>query len=258
MHTEPRNGASIDRIYIHTNEGPEQAGGAIGLAHYLESNGPQGGGYHIVDGDVLVRLVGDDIVVWGAGGDNEHTLHIVLEGYAAQTPQQWADAFSTGELGRAVQQVATWCKQYNIPVVRVRPGAPGQPPTDRGIAEHADDHSPYSQGHTDPGTGLPIDAFIKLVAAVVSPPVDWAALAKLAAWEKAVAAKPLEYKQDRPEVVILKQLLERRGYHVEPGTVYGDFVSRAVAQFKAKAKLTNRIGEIVGADCAHALLSAPQ
>lgn len=254
MHTEPRNGASIDRIYLHTNEGPEQPGGANGLAHYLLNNGPDGGGYHAVDGDTLVRIANDDTIVWGAGGDNTHTLHLVFEGYANQTPAQWADAFSAGELDRAVGQVTAWCKAYNIPAVKFSPGAPGQAPTGRGIGEHAYDHSPNSEGHTDPGTGFPIDAFIARVAAEVTP-LDWNAIKALVDFERTVSMVPLRYLERRTPVLILKQLLARRGYTgLTMNTLYGDELSTAVGVFKRKEGLANVDPHIFGADAAHAIL----
>jgi hypothetical protein len=233
MHTEPRNGAEIQRIYLHTNEGSEEWGGAAGLAHYLENNGPDGGGYHVISGDTLERIASDDTIVWGAGGDNEHSLHIVFEGFANQTPEQWADAFSQKEIVNAVSVVAQWCKDHGIPAVRARAGAPGKAPTDRGIVRHADNHDPRSQGHTDPGDNFPMDDFVKLVAAKVSPPVDWAALKKLSDWKRRVSRKPLLQGQTSPDVTTLKQLLAVKGYPVgntEP--FYGPDLVNVVLKFK--------------------------
>lgn len=260
MHTEPRNGASIDRIYLHTNEGPEQPGGAAGLAHYLQNNGPEGGGYHVVDGDQLIRIANDDEIVWAEGGDNTHALSLVFEGYANQTPEQWADAFSKGELDRAVLQVAAWCKEYGIPPVKFAPGAPGEAPTGRGIGEHAFDHDPNSQGHTDPGTGFPIDAFIERVAKALepapAPSVDWHALEQLAAWGKRVCAHPLELGMRGPDVRILNDLLIKLGYsHMEPGEAYGHNTALGVRDLKEKKQTVNRSGRVFGCAAVHAIFS---
>lgn len=256
MHTEPRNGASIDRIYLHTNEGLQGTNAAFDLAHFLANNGPDGGGYNVVVDDAnTVVAADDDIVTWAEGGDNSHCLSVCMIGYAGTN--DWSTPYSTAMAERAAQQVAAWCKVYNVPVVHVPAGAPGQAPTARGIAEHADDHNPLSEGHTDPGAAFPIDLFVMRVQEIISPPVDWHAIAALAAWQKAVDAEPLRWKQSRPEVLILKELLVKRGYHVDPGPLYGNLVTVAVAQFKSRVKLSNRIGEVCGADCARALLSSP-
>lgn len=254
MQATPRNGASIDRVYLHLNEGPQTTlNAAQNLAHYLTTIDA---GYHVVvDNGSNVRCAGDDQVVWAEGGDNTHALSVCMIGYSAST--DWNSPYSQAMVERAAQQVAAWCRAYNIPVTHVPAGAPGQAPAARGIAEHADDHAPASQGHTDPGSNFPIDLFVMRVQTILTPAVDWHGIAALQHWQAVVTASPLEFQQTRHEVIILKQLLTKRGYHVEPGEFYGSEVSRAVAQFKAKAKLTNRIGEVVAADCAHALIADP-
>lgn len=253
MQASPRNGASIDRVYLHTNEGPQGPSGAYSLAHYLTTIDA---GYHVVvDAVSTVRCASDDDIVEAEGGDNTHALSVCMIGYSASN--DWNSAYSQAMVERAAQQVAAWCKAYNIPVTHIAAGAPGQAPTARGIAEHADDHDPRSQGHTDPGSNFPIDLFVMRVQTILTPAVDWHGIATLAHWEAVVVASPLEYGQTRHEVVIAKQLLAKRGYEVQPGMFFGADMARAVAQFKAKEKLVNRIGEVIGADCAHAMIHAP-
>lgn len=261
MQANPRNGASIDRIYLHTNEGPQGPNAATNLVDYLQRIDA---GYHVVvDDQHTVYAATDSQIVWAEGGDNTHALSVCMIGYSAST--DWNSPYSQAMVERAAQQVAVWCRQYNVPTTRVRPGAPGQAPTDRGIAEHADDHDPHSEGHTDPGAGFPIDLFILRVYTILhpAPVIDWHAISILAAWEQRVAADPLELDKDpdhpaRPlDTKILRDLLIKHGYgyELEPGTVYGPATARAVAQFKSKAKLANRIGEICAGPCARALLS---
>lgn len=253
MHTESRNGASIDRIYLHTNEGPQSEGAAFSLAHYLTT---VDAGYHvIVDDKTTVVNAGDQQVVWAEGGDNHHALSLCMIGYSADI--DWTTAYSRAMVERAAQQVALWCRAYKIPTVHVRPGAPGQAPTDRGIAEHADDHDPASQGHTDPGTAFPIGLFVVRVGEILNPGTDWAALARLVEWQKNVAANPLKAGESHPGVIILKQLLAKRGYHTEDGPYYGQNVTNGVAGFKGAHGLRNRIGEVCGGDCAHHLIVDP-
>lgn len=260
MHTEPRNGASIDRVYLHLNEGMQGPTAARSLSGYIARIDA---GYHvIVDNVDTVRMTGDDQVVWAEGGDNSHALSICMIGYSANN--DWSSSYSKAMVERAAQQVAAWCKQYDIPLVHVRPGAPGQAPTDRGIAEHADDHDPRSEGHTDPGAGFPVGLFILRVYEILQgPAVDWHKISVLATWLQRVTENPLFADTDpehpaRPlDTKILRDLLIRHGYDLEPGVVYGTKTVVAVAQFKARAKLDNRIGENCGGPCAHALLTLP-
>lgn len=257
MKTSVRTGA-IDRIYIHTNEGPESEHGAAALVSYLAH---EDGGYNVVvDDNETIVAAADNLATWAEGGDNAHALSVCIIGYASQTAEQWNDPYSHAATLRAAQQVATWCVEYNVPVEWVTPGAPGQAPTGRGIAEHADDHSPYSQGHTDPGLGFNRDAFIVLVKNIVNPPavVDWSVLKKLAAWEKAVAKTPLKRGDEGPNVALMNALLLHQGV-VAPdcqGSSYGQHSSFCVTHFKSVKSLSNHDGDVCGADCAKALLAA--
>jgi hypothetical protein len=226
MHIEARWG-HIDRIYLHTNEGDQVEGGAAGLVNYLHSID---GGYHVVvDDKETVRAAADQVVVWGEGGDNENALAVCMIGRAAQ---DWTTPYSVAETERAAQQVATWCKAWQVPEIHVAPGAPGQAPTQRGIAEHADDHDPASQGHTDPGTGFPIAAFVARVAAI-NAPIDWALLKALADWKVRVTAKPLHIGENDVDVETMNALLTHAGWGSCVGSAYGVHSAEAIARMKA-------------------------
>lgn len=249
MKTAPRGNASIDRVYVHTNEGPENDRSAWGLKVYLDG---VDAGYHVnTDNHSLVRCAADDLIVEGCGGDNTHSLSICIIGYADQTLAQWRDAYSLAAIENAAQQVALWCKTYNIPVERIRPGAP---PTDRGIGGHVDNQHPRSGGHTDPGVNFPWQAFLDRVRALIAP-IDWKAIIALTQWQARVSANPLRYTQRHADVVTLKALLTQRGYSVEPGPIYGDKVRKAVYDFKRREHLKSTDGRVFGADAAHAILS---
>lgn len=242
MHIEPRNGASIDRVYIHKNEGPEQEGGAVGLGRYLDTID---GGYHrIVDDKVTVIKANDDEVVWGEGGDNEHALAICDVGWSSETAAQYlTDPFTIAEFERTAQEVAAWCKAHDVPPVHVSPGAPGAAPTERGIAEHADDHDPASQGHTDPGVGYPIDILVTRVKQILAP-VDWAALEALQDFREAL---PLHEGDQGWAVTALKQFLNQLG--VGPGNdepIYGPTLVNFVKLFKVAHNVGNDDGTTFG------------
>lgn len=250
MHVEPRNGASIDRIYIHKNEGPEVEGGAAGLGHYLDTID---GGYHkIVDDKVTVVKATDDQIVWGEGGDNLHALAICDVGWSSETAAQYiSDPFSIAEFERTAQEVASWATVHNVPVVHVAPGAPGAAPTQRGIAEHADDHDPSSQGHTDPGVGYPMGHLITRVGQIIQANHD---LAVLALWAKEVTAQPLHAGESSWRVTLLKQLLNK--LNEGPGndsTVYGPHLVECVHAFKVKHNIDPADGSVFGGTAVEAL-----
>lgn len=153
----------IDLIVVHTNEGgaAEPLTGAEGLSRYTAApHPPDYPAYHVVvDGDSAVRTAHDGDKVNGAGGVNEHSWHICLYGTAAQTPAQWHDAYSRGELDLAAALVSEACERFHLPVRR-------DPTLRLGICAHGDVSALHSesQGHTDPGPNFPWVEFLELVA----------------------------------------------------------------------------------------------
>lgn len=254
MHTMPRPSGPVDRIYIHDNEGPESQNGAQALVNYLQRIEA---GYHRVrDDKYTVTAAPDNVVVYGAGGDNLHTLHICLIGRAAQTASEWSDPYSAAAVEGAAQVVAAWCKAYRVPVVHVRPGTPGHAPTDRGIAMHADNHHPKSEGHTDPGHNFPIDYFIDRVENILSPKPTAAQTRAIhiAYWYSRVIRNPLRFGQRNGDVQIMQNLLHAKGFLKKPGNFYGLHAVVAVHKFKLAHKLANSDGKGFGRFSAAAIL----
>lgn len=244
MHTEPRTG-STDRIYVHDNEGPQVMGAAKNLAHYLTTIDA---GYHvIVDAQDTVVCAADDQVVWGAGGDNSHSLHVCMIGYSTQ---DWTTPYSVAEIELAAQQVAKWCQAYAVPVVHAAPGWPGSAPTGRGIVKHADNHDPRSEGHTDPGDGFPIDAFVARVNEIIGAPARFQAFVHLVA----SYIKPIRRGQHGPRVTFVKRLLRHHGYNLPDGDTYGPHMAQAVENFKQRHGL-NPDGDVCGLPCLKKLLA---
>lgn len=255
MHKAPRT-TPIDRIYLHTNEGPETANGAQGLVNYLARID---GGYHVVvDDKSAVRAANDDQVVYGAGGDNSHSLSICLIGYAGQSASDWADEYSKAELALAAKAVAYWCIAHNIPAVHVT-GAAGQAPTARGIAEHADDHDPNSAGHTDPGPNFPLADFIARVANIIHPAVSkdqWKDVAHLVTYEKEMTAEPIRAGESGWKVVATKQLLAANNPKYDVGNespVFGPRLVKALEEYKRDHKLKPVDGGIAGGQLVRSL-----
>lgn len=258
MHTHARTG-SIDRIYLHTNEGPQHGGpaptgtnDAENLAHYLLNNGADGGGYQvIVDADSTVRLVDDNTVTWGAGGDNEHSLHVCFIGYSATI--DWFSPYGKSMFDRAVKQVAEWCVAHGIPAVHLSPGCP---PDGRGIVEHADDTCASSDGHTDPGVKFPLQVFVNAVNTTLNPPPDPA----LVAFFKMVASfvKPIRFGDTGKRVAFVQDQLHRRAPQLPTGQRghYDMNLVRRVKTFKTAQHFKNTNGTYCGLPCVKALFKS--
>lgn len=253
MHTAPRGTATIDRIYLHTNEGyqhggpaPEGTNDAESLASYLNTIE---GGYHIiVDADSLVQTAKDDVIVYGAGGDNTHSLHLCFIGFSATI--DWNSTYSKAMLERAAQVVAVWCVVHGIPATHL---APGCPPDGRGIVKHADDTCAASQGHTDPGVNFPMTVFINRVNSIINPPPDSA----LVAFLKLVASfvNPIRFGDKGKRVAFVQDQLHRRAPQLPTGEhgVYDMGLVRRIKIFKEANHFKNTNGTYCGLPCVKAL-----
>lgn len=250
MQSSPRNGASIDKLVLHTNEGPESENGAAGLAGYLNSID---GGYHaIFDDQHTVTTAGDDAVVWGAGGMNTHGLHGCFIHYSAD---QWTDPYSAGELAQAAAWFAGKCRQYGIPAVRLTPAQVATPGV-KGICGHVDVSAvfPASMGHTDPGPNFPWVSFLEQVNGILNPgpKLDFAAIRAIGAFVRSLTKRHLREGDHGRNVKKLNGILTAYGYHVG-GDVYGPRTVNAIADFKARHQLPSRDGKVCGRRCAIAL-----
>ena len=156
----------IDLIVMHTMESQELKGVAKRVAAWFGGKtAPQASAHLTIDNVDLVSVVDEQDIAWHADewNTNQRSLGIELAGQASQTTAQWADAYSTAMLDLAAKQVASWCKKYNIPVVKLTPAqvkAGG-----KGICGHVDVTNAFAikGGHTDPGKNFPWDSFIALV-----------------------------------------------------------------------------------------------
>ena len=85
MQESPRGNTVIDLIVLHS---PEGASTAADLYAYLQGID---GGYHSLDDDMQEIIAApDNVIVWGAGGVNERSLHICfVPGFAAWNRSQW-------------------------------------------------------------------------------------------------------------------------------------------------------------------------
>ena len=126
---------------------------------------PQASVHFAVDYNSTYQNVSTDDIAWAVDQweRNATSVSIELAGYAAETPSDWTDEYSTKELIRAARLVAEICKEYNVPVVKLSPQQVYH--GDRGIAGHWDVTLGYHVygGHTDPGKSFPWESFLKTV-----------------------------------------------------------------------------------------------
>ena len=163
-----RGGKPIQWIFIHTMETPETPSRAKQVWKWFAGKtAPQASAHFMVDATNVEQSVMLSDTAWAVNDydTNQKSISIELSGEASQTPEQWADAYSTAELKLAAKIVAQLCKQFNIPVKRVygtdiqhnRPGIAGHWDVTLGKA--------IKGGHTDPGVNFPWTTFIPMVEA---------------------------------------------------------------------------------------------
>jgi N-acetyl-anhydromuramyl-L-alanine amidase AmpD len=157
----PSNRKSFDVVVIHTMECPEKSKAARAVANWFAGpSAPRASAHFCVDGDEVVQGVELRDIAWHAPGCNGVGVGIELAGFAAQSEQEWADAYSAGELGLAAQLVAELCWMAGIeprwlePADLLEPGA-------RGITGHVQVNRAFHKSdHTDPGPHFPADLFV--------------------------------------------------------------------------------------------------
>ena len=155
-------GRRVHTVVIHTMEITERDDAARISAAWFANPASEVSAHYCVDRGVVLQCVRDEDVAWHARGGNATTIGVELAGAAAQTREQWADAYSAAVLGRAARLVAELCRRHDIPVRRVdvqglRAGA-------RGITGHVDVSLAFGKSdHWDPGPGFPWGGFLRRV-----------------------------------------------------------------------------------------------
>lgn len=150
---------TVDLIVIHTMEYPEKPTGAEWCADFFAGakglQAPKASAHYCVDSDSIVQCVRDEDIAWHAPGANHNGIGIEHAGFAAQTPEEWADEFSTSALELSAQLAAQLCHRWHVPPRRpsleeLKGGA-------RGIVGHKDCTDAFNggRGHYDPGPSFP-------------------------------------------------------------------------------------------------------
>jgi hypothetical protein len=163
----------VSWIVVHTAECAETSKSAENVAAFLVSR--QDASCHfVVDNDSIVQQRSVTRQAGAAPGSNHAAIHIELAGYAAQTPEQWADSYSEAMLDRTATLVAALCERFNLPVEFV--DADGLKLNARGITTHAAVSKAFKKStHTDPGKNFPMVGFLDAVRSKMGEPPDEAA-----------------------------------------------------------------------------------
>jgi hypothetical protein len=153
-----RKGVKLDRIVVHTMEGTlpgtvawfgmtkeQRARAALGrdpTPEEIAAQVPTAAHYLIGADGSIVQMVPDDKKALHAGGFNDRSIGIELEGYAAKSV-----GFSDRMLSPAAKVTAILCRKYGIPLDR----------------DHVVGHSEVPGAtHTDPGAGFAWLRFMEL------------------------------------------------------------------------------------------------
>ncbi len=159
----PRGNSPIKWIVIHTMQAPEKPYTARAVAHWFAgSSAPQASAHYCIDAIEVIQCVKETDVAWGAPGANRFGIHLEHAGYAEQTPDEWADDYTTATLTRSAELAREIAQRYDIPFVHLTPDQLKN--GEKGFCGHVDVTVAFNhgKGHTDPGAWFPWDRYLAL------------------------------------------------------------------------------------------------
>lgn len=134
-----RSGRRIDRIVIHTIEGPESS-----AIHWFQNRRANVSAHYIVShSGRITQMVREQDVAWHAGTSNMNgrSIGIENEGYASRN--RWTNA----QYQKLAELTRSLCQRYGIPMDR----------------RHIVGHSEVRRGKVDPGRFFDWNRFLRLV-----------------------------------------------------------------------------------------------
>jgi N-acetyl-anhydromuramyl-L-alanine amidase AmpD len=152
-------------IVIHTMEVPERDGIAkdiaIDFANRPETN--KASAHLCIDNKEIFQCVKDNDIAFAAPGANQDGIQLELAGRAAQTADDWTDAYSTAVLENAANAAAQYCLKYEIPVQHLTNDELADQVT-KGFVGHVQVTDVFHESdHRDPGEAFPWDHFLERV-----------------------------------------------------------------------------------------------
>lgn len=154
-------------IAVHTTE---STGGNTAVIKYLEDT--RRGSYQVMidfDGEE-VRLVPDNRQAWAAAAQgNARGLHLCVMGRAEWNRERWLQEGKL--LERAAQRIATWSREYGIPLVKI--SASDARRDVRGVLGHIDISEAWGESdHWDPGHHFPYREVFARAAEILGAPIE--------------------------------------------------------------------------------------
>jgi len=143
-------------IVMHSMEAAEKPTTAEAVANWFAgSQAPKASAHFCLDNGSIVQCVKVGDVAWHAPGANAAGIGIELAGYAKQTVEQWADAYSKAMLDLAAQLVGKLCWDLDIPLVFL--DAAALKAGKSGVTTHWEVTQAFKKStHTDPGKNFPM------------------------------------------------------------------------------------------------------
>lgn len=248
--------APIRVVVIHDGETDETGSAAEGMANWFSRPTTRASAHLCVDTDSTVRCVDDQDTAWAAPGANADGLQIELAGRASQSTSQWNDAASSAILHRAANEVATWCKRWNIPI-RWLTDAQLADGVTKGLTTHLQVSRVFKlSDHSDPGVGFPAGAFLALVnQAAGYTPKPTPAPTKPANVTVPPFPGILRVGSRGSGVITLQKRLAQRGWKIGVDGIFGSQTQAIVRQFQAEKHLA--VDGIVGPVTWRKLWTAP-
>ena len=156
-----RQGKPIKLLVIHTMEAPERNETAENVAQYFKTTPTLASAHFCIDNNSIVQCVHDNDTAFAAPGANNTGLHFEHAGYAAQSAQNWSDAYSDDMLWLSARLVAAKAALHGIPIAWLSPSdlSAGK----KGITSHRNCTQAFGGSHTDPGVNFPIQRYLTYV-----------------------------------------------------------------------------------------------